>query len=234
MLALVFALTLQDVGIPELGVLVFSKTAAFRHDSIADGRQMMSTLGRENAWMVTFTENSTQFVDALPRVRVVVFLNTTGDVLDDKQQEAFSKWYKRGGGYVGIHAAADTEHDWPWYGKLVGAYFKTHPAIQQANVIVEAPTHPAIKHLPKPWYRTDEWYDYATNPRKSVKVLARLDAKSYKGSDMDDDHPIVWCQEFDGGRSFYTGLGHTTESYTEKEFVEMIRQAILWAAKRSL
>lgn len=226
------ALAIQNASVPELGVLVFSKTAGFRHESIADGRLMFSTLGRENAWSLTFTENAIQFINALPKTKVVVFLNTTGDVLDDKQQTEFVKWYKKGGGFVGIHSAADTEHDWPWYGKMVGAYFKTHPAIQNASVVIEDAKHPAMKHLPKTWHRSDEWYDYDANPRKFVKVLARLDPKSYKDSEMDDDHPIVWCQEFEGGRSFYSGLGHTSESYTESEFVTMIRYAVLWAAKK--
>jgi len=137
---------------------------------------------------------------------------------------------QRGGGYVGIHAAADTEYDWPFYGGLVGAYFQSHPAIQPATVDVEDRAHPATSGLPKAWDRTDEWYNYCSNPRDRAHVLASLDESSYTGGTMSGDHPIAWCQEYRGGRAFYTGGGHTKESYSElalrKHLLGGIRYAI--------
>ncbi len=231
MLIAALALAAQQVSIPELGVLVFSKTAGFRHASIEDGKQMFKKLASENAWMLETTEDAEAFVKGLPRAKVVVFLSTTGDVLNDEQQKAFEAWYRKGNGYVGIHAAADTEYGWPWYGSLVGAWFKSHPAIQKANVNMEDTRHATTKGLPNVWPRTDEWYDYRINPRGAVYVLASLDPSSYTGHSMGQDHPIVWCHSFDGGRSFYSGLGHTAESYTEPAFVGMIANAVKWAGK---
>jgi len=231
-LSLALALATQQVSIPELGVLVFSKTAGFRHASIEDGKTMFKKLAAENAWMLDVTEDAEAFTQALPKARVVVFLNTTGDVLNDEQQQAFEAWYSKGNGFVGIHAAADTEYDWPWYGSLVGAWFKSHPAMQQATINVEDNRHQITRGLSATWQRTDEWYDYRTNPRGAVYVLASLDTMTYTGHTMGKDHPIVWCHSFDGGRAFYSGLGHTAESYTEPAFVQMIRNAVHWAAKK--
>jgi hypothetical protein len=136
-----------------------------------------------------------------------------------------------GGGYVGIHAASDTEYDWPWYGDLVGGYFKRHPAIQQAKITVEDRAHPSTAFLPNNWERVDEWYDFRVNPRGKVRVLASLDPKSYQNSEMTDDHPITWCKEVGKGRSWYTGFGHTAATYGELLFQEMLYQGILWSAQ---
>ncbi|MCH7903115.1 MAG: ThuA domain-containing protein [Armatimonadetes bacterium] len=236
--AALLAATVMDqqnqIRIPETGVLVFSKTAGFRHGSIEAGKEMFKKLALEHAWMVWYSEDAAEFTpEKLGKYQVIVFLNTTGDILDESQQKAMEAWYGPGRGFVGIHAAADTEYDWEWYGKLVGAYFKGHPAQQEADVILEDREHPATKHLPAVWHRKDEWYDYRVNPRTNVRVLARVDTSTYEGHSMGDDHPITWCQEYkSGGRSFYTGLGHTDESYTEQAFVEMIGQAVNWASKR--
>ena len=146
------------------------------------------------------------------------------------QQNAFENYIADGGGYVGIHSAADTEYDWPFYGNLVGAYFKQHPAQQDATIKVADKNHPATKHLPDRWNRFDEWYDYRANPRGDVHVLATLDETSYQNGTMGSDHPITWCQDFGGGRSFYTGLGHTKESYGEPAFQKLLVGAIRWAA----
>ena len=150
------------------------------------------------------------------------------DVLDEQQQQAFVDWYRKGGGYVGIHAAADTEYEWPWYGQLMGAYFKSHPHVQPADIILEDRTHPSMQHLPAIWTCTDEWYDYRASPRGNVHVLARMDHESYEGEQMEGDHPMVWCHSFDGGTAFYTGRGHTDESFSEPAFMEHLRGAIQW------
>lgn len=212
-------------------VLVFSRTAGFRHDSIPDGVQAIRQLGEQHGFHVEHTEDSSHFTDEnLKNYAVVVFLSTTGDVLNDEQERAFERFIQQGHGYVGIHAAADTEYDWPWYGQLVGAYFKGHPAIQPATIQVADPAHPSTRGLDRFWKRTDEWYTYRANPRGSVHVLMTLDERTYQGGGMGADHPIAWCHEFDGGRAWYTGLGHTRESYREREFLDHILGGIRWAA----
>lgn len=212
-------------------VLVFSKTAGFRHGSIPVGIATMRELGREHGFLVQATEDSAWFEpEKLARFDAVVFLNTTGDVLDDEQQRTFEAFIRAGKGYVGVHSAADTEYDWPWYGKLCGAWFKTHPRIQPADLNVENRTFPATSFLPEVWKRTDEWYVYRESPRPNVQVLLSLDESSYEGGGMNGDHPIAWYQEFDGGRSFYTGGGHTDESYKEPLFRKHLAEAVMWAA----
>ena len=212
-------------------VLVFSKTAGFRHDSIETGTKALRELGAKYGFTVDATEDAEQFGRATLRpYKVVVFLNTTGDVLNSRQERAFESYIRSGGGYVGVHAAADTEYEWEWYGKLVGAYFVSHPAIQEALVKVVDRKHPATKHLPYDWLRRDEWYDYKSSPTTGVRILAKLDSYSYEGHKMGEDHPIAWCHEFDGGRAFYTGGGHTKESYAEPDFRQHLGMAIRWAA----
>ncbi|MEV0122488.1 ThuA domain-containing protein [Streptomyces sp. NPDC050703] len=212
-------------------VLVFSKTAGFRHDSIPAGVQAVRELGAENGITVDATEDAGAFTAKnLSRYDAVVWLSTTGDVLDATQQRAFERYVRGGGAYVGVHAAADTEYDWPFYGGLAGAYFQSHPAIQRAEVHVEDHAHPATAHLGSgAWERTDEWYNYRSNPRDRARVLATLDESSYSGGTMSGDHPIAWCQEYEGGRSFYTGGGHTKESYAEPAFRRHLLGGIRWA-----
>ncbi|MFI7435512.1 ThuA domain-containing protein [Micromonospora haikouensis] len=215
-------------------VLVFSKTAGFRHDSIAVGTQAIRELGAANGFTVTATEDASRFTTAnLAQYEAVVFLNTTGDVLDAAQQSAFESYVNGGGGYVGVHSAADTEYGWSYYGSLVGGYFASHPAIQQANVRIENRAHPATGHLPQTWTRTDEWYNYQTNPRAGARVLATLDESSYSGGSMGGDHPISWCKTVSSGRSFYTGLGHTQGSYAEAAFRSHLLGGIRYAAGRA-
>jgi type 1 glutamine amidotransferase len=212
-------------------VLVFSRTAGFRHDSIPAGIQAIRELGAANGFTVTATEDPAVFTPAsLDTYEAVVFLSTTGDVLDATQQTAFESYIRGGGGYVGVHAAADTEYDWPFYGELVGAWFASHPAIQPANVKIEDRANAATAHLPQTWNRTDEWYNYRTNPRSTAHVLATLDESSYSGGGMGADHPHAWCKTLSGGRSFYTGGGHTQESYADPAFRQHLLGGIRYAA----
>ncbi|MFD3310434.1 ThuA domain-containing protein [Streptomyces sp. NPDC058694] len=211
-------------------VLVFSKTAGFRHDSIPEGVAAVKSLGAANGFRVDATEDAGAFSSRnLGRYDAVVFLSTTGDVLNKAQQRAFEGYIERGGGYVGIHAAADTEYDWEFYGGLAGAYFQSHPAIQPARIEVEDRAHPATSHLGESWNRTDEWYNYRSNPRDRAHILASLDESSYSGGTMSGDHPIAWCQEYRGGRAFYTGSGHTKESYADPAFRQHLLGGIRWA-----
>jgi len=216
-------------------ILVFTKTAGYRHESIENGVEAIIGLGKEHGFKVVQTEDAAQFAEnTLALFEAVVFLSTTGDVLDEVQQAAFQKYIQSGGGYVGIHAAADTEYDWTWYGELVGAWFNGHPALQESVFCVEDHDHPATRHLPARWKRTDEQYNFKHNPREAIddlRVLLTVDESTYEGGGMGEDHPIAWCREFDGGRAFYTALGHTKESFSEPEFLQHILGGILWAAE---
>jgi len=218
---------------PGTRVLVFSRTTGFRHASIPDGIAAIRTLGATRGFVVEATEDPQQFNDEnLKRFNAVVFMSTTGDVLDSTQQAAFQRYIRGGGGYVGVHSATDTEYDWPWYGQLVGAYFKRHPAIQDARVDVRDRSFIATKCLPAVWNRRDEWYDFRLEPPADAKILLTLDEKSYQGGTMGPFHPLSWYHRFDGGRAFYTELGHTSESYADPLYLEHLLGGILWAATR--
>ena len=213
-------------------VLIFSKTAGFRHDSIPAGIAAVRALGESHGFGVDATEDADTFADAtLKQYAAVLFLNTTGDILTDDQQAAFERYIKAGRGFVGVHAASDTEYGWPWYAKLVGAQFASHPAIQRATVTVEDAGHPATADLPAKWNRTDEWYNFRADPRADVRVLLSVDEATYDGGTM-GDHPVAWCHDFGGGRAFYTALGHTKESYAEPLFLKHLLGGIEWAAGR--
>lgn len=215
-------------------ILVFARTAGFHHNSIEVALPVMQKLGHENGFAVDTTRNPAVFTTAsLKQYAAVVFLNTTGDVLNDTQQTAFEKYIKAGGGFVGVHAATDTEYGWPWYGKLVGAYFVKHPEQQVADLLVKDRKSIATAHLPAKWSRKDEWYNFKDiNP--DLKILIMLDEKSYQGGSNGDFHPIAWYHDFEGGRAFYTGLGHVDESYTDPLFLQHLLGGIEYAMGRKL
>lgn len=210
-------------------VLIFSKTAGYHHNSIAVGIPAIQKLGTENNFGVDSTTDSTQFTrDNLKKYAAVIFLSTTGNVLSDEEQKAFEEYIEAGGGFVGVHAAADTEYGWPWYGKLVGAYFLKHPEQQVATLDVIDRKSIATRHLPATWSRKDEWYNYKDiNP--DIMVLINLDESSYKGGLNGTHHPIAWYHHYDGGRAFYTGLGHTEESYSDPLFLKHLLGGIQYA-----
>lgn len=209
-------------------VLVFSKTKGYRHESITAGKAMLQKLAAEKGFVVDTTEVSEDFNEEnLKRYQAVIFLSTTGDVLNDHQQNSFKRFIQAGGGYLGIHAAADTEYDWWWYGKLVGAYFKSHPQIQEAK-FKKVKSFGKGMNLPDEWIRTDELYNYK-KISDEIEVLYKLDETSYQGGENGDNHPIAWYHDFDGGRSFYTGMGHTNESFEDPMFIDHLYQGILYA-----
>ena len=211
-------------------VLVFSRTKGFRHASIPDGVAAVKALGAQHGFAVEATEDPTAFTDqTLGGFAAVVFMSTTGDVLDSTQQAAFERYIRGGHGFVGVHSATDTEYDWPWYGQLVGAYFKRHPAVQEAKLDVRDRTHVSTKCLPAAWMRRDEWYDFRAVPPADAKILITIDEKSYSGGQMGDVHPMAWYHAFDGGRAFYTEMGHTNESYKEQAYLDHLAGGILWA-----
>jgi uncharacterized protein len=215
-------------------LLVFSKTGGFRHASIKDGKRALQKLAIEHNFGADFSEDASVFTDVnLAHYDAVIFLLTTGNILDDNQNAAFERYIRAGGGYVGVHSASDTEYAWSWYGGLVGAYFDRihgHSKVTQATIHITDRTHPSTIMLPVAWIRTDEWYNFASNPRGRVNVLMTIDERTYKGGTMGVDHPIAWYHEYDGGRAWYTALGHTSESYYEPLFLDHLWGGIIYAA----
>ena len=227
-------------------VLVFSKTGGFRHSSIEVGIAAIQRLGRENGFGVDATEEPGAFTaENLRRYGAVIFLNTTGTVLETPQKTAFEQYIRGGGGYVGIHSAADTEYEWPFYARVIGAYFKNHPLQQNGDFIREDANHPATKHLQARFTVFDEFYSFKTNPRNATHVLLRIDETSYSPdpntsnlpggtpeSGAMGDHPMSWCHSIDRGRSFYTALGHEAYLYSQDWYLTHILGGILTAADR--
>lgn len=217
-------------------VLVFSKTKGFRHASIPAGQRALIKLGQENGFSVDTTENSAVFTEKnLERYNAVIFLNTTGDILDDTQQSSFERYIQGGGGYVGVHAATDTEYDWPWYVKLSGALFLSHPSnpnVQEGEAYAIRKDHPSMFGFPDRWKIKDEFYDYK-NFNKDVNVLVNIDEKTYKDGKMGDNHPMSWFHEYDGGKAFYTNFGHEDATYENPVFLKHLMGGIqyVWADK---
>ncbi|MDQ2656566.1 MAG: ThuA domain-containing protein, partial [Bacteroidota bacterium] len=211
-------------------VLLFTKTAGFVHSSIPAGIAAVQKLGQENGFDVDTTKNAAYFQeDSLKKYSAVIFLNTTGNVLDYRQEAAFERYIQSGGGFVGVHAATDTEYDWRWYGKLVGAYFKSHPKTQEARFIIKDRSFAATEFFADTvWQRTDELYNFK-NINPDVNVLITVDESSYEGGTNGTFHPMSWYHEYDGGRAFYTELGHTNESYSEENYLRHLLGGIQYA-----
>ena len=209
-------------------VLVLTRTEGFRHDSIAVAVAVLTAELTDRGFAVTRTEDPGAFTATnLAAVDVVVFLETTGDVLDPPQEAALQQFVEGGGGWAGVHSALDTEYDWPFYGTLAGAHFLAHPAVQTATVRREDADHPAMTGVPDAWSRTDEWYDLRANPRPDVHVLATVDEATYAGGQMGADHPIAWCRPVGAGQSFVTAMGHTDASWSDPTFVGHVAAGVV-------
>lgn len=213
-------------------LLVFTRTQGWRHDSIPAAVAALRELAGQDGLDVVHSEDPAQFDDAnLRGFRAVVFANTTLDVLDDGQQRALERFVRSGGGFVGIHSAADTEYDWPWYGTLVGAWFDSHPpGLQTSDVRFEAGRVPEGS---SGWRVTDELYNYRHNPRPYVNVVATVDERQYEGGTMGEDHPIAWCHARFGGRAWYTGLGHAAALYADPVFRAHLLRGMRYATGSS-
>jgi len=207
-------------------LLVYTRTTGYRHDSIPAG---IGALRGLDGYRVDATEDPGVFrAGTLRDYAVIVFLSTSGEVLDAAGREALTGYMTAGGAWLGIHGASTTEYDWPWFGDLVGARFDHHPPVQPGLITVADESHPATAHLGSTWSRRDEWYAFRDHPGPGVRVLLTVDETSYEGGTMGADHPIAWCHERLGGRSFYTALGHTDESFAEPEFLGHLSGALSW------
>jgi type 1 glutamine amidotransferase len=210
-------------------LLVYSRTTGYRHESIPAGVHALRLLGEQAGCAVDATEDPAAFTPGgLAGCAAVVFLSTSGAVLTDAGRDALRGYMAAGGGWLGIHGAATTEYDWPYFGGLAGARFARHPPEQTATVTVEGRGHPATSHLPAAWSWHDEWYDFRANPRPGVRVLLTVDEATYDGGTMGADHPVAWCHEYGGGRCFYTALGHAARTFAEPAFLRHLGGALEW------
>jgi cytochrome c len=219
----------------DFSALVFSKTLLFRHASITNGIAAIKALGERNHFRVEATEDASCFTEAgLKQYQVVIFLSTSGEILNEAQKKAFRTFVESGGGLAAVHAAVAgdvaTEGGWPWYGEALCARFTNHSAVVQGTVRVEDAVDPSTKMLPERWVRTDEWYNFMRSPRGVARVLASLDETTYTGGTMGADHPIAWCRQMGKGRVWYTALGHTEASFSEPLFLEHLLGGIQEAA----
>ncbi len=235
LLALSFSCNKEQENIPPTNnqqAIVFSKTAGFRHRSIEPGIAALQRIIEEQGMEMLATEDAEALREALQQQpAAVIFLNTTGDILNPGQEAEMERYIRNGGGFMGIHSATDTEYGWPWYGRLVGAYFKNHPPVQEARLEIVKKDHPATTMLPSPWTRRDEWYNFR-DIQPGVEVLITVDENSYDGGTHGDFHPIAWARKFEGGRTFYTAGGHTPDSFEEELFLQHLAGGLRYVSGR--
>lgn len=224
-----FLLSFAAASQEQARVLVFSKTTGYRHSAIEVGIEAIRKLAMENNFVMDTTTNSSLFtLENLKRYSAVIFLNTSGSLLNVEQKANFERYIQGGGGFVGVHGASASEYDWKWYGRLLGGFFTTHPKIQEAELNVIDKKHPSTAHLPPQWIHTDEWYNFTRLP-STIHVLITINEDSYVGGDYGNNHPIAWYHEFEGGRSFYTALGHREENYSDPLFLKHLLGGIQYA-----
>ena len=210
-------------------ILIFYKTNGYHHSCIPAGIEAIKKLGKQNGFSVDTTDDSLNFTsNNLKRYAALVFLCPTGKVLGPDQEAALKNYIEQGGGWVGIHSATDCEYNWPWYNQLAGAYFKSHPAQQEAKLMITNKNHPATAGMPDTWIRKDEWYNFK-DLSPDITVLINIDETSYTGGENGANHPMAWYQDFDGGRAFYTEMGHTEESWSDPIYLKHILGGIEWA-----
>lgn len=224
----------------QFNVMLFTKTNGWHHNAINDGVTAFDQMSKKYHFDYEWHEDPARFNDDnLKQFDVIVFLLTTGNILNEEQQKSMERFVQSGKGFVGIHSASDTEYDWLWYKKLVGRNFKIHPVIQTAKLQVLKPDFPGLELVPNSFFWTDEWYEFGKENTKDLTYILAVDEKSYspiadwntvKGSGMGDFHPIAWYHNYDGGRSFYTGLGHIGASYQDTFMQNHLFGGLYWAA----
>lgn len=240
-LSLLTLLSMSAARAEQFSALLFSKTAGWHHESINAGVTAIRALGELHDFNVFWTEHAERVFkdEELKKYKVVIFLCTTGDILTDEQQAAFERYIRAGGGFVGIHSASDTEYEWPWFTKMVGHMFHIHPAVQTATIKVEEPNFPGMDRFAKRFLFTEEWYEFDAARSDQIRYLLSVDETTFKpradwgakkGEGMGDFHPVAWFQEYDGGRAFYTALGHLPATYADANFMHHVYGGIYWAA----
>lgn len=232
--------TLSTAQAKQFKALVFTKTSGWHHESINSGVTALRKMANEHYFDLQWHANANKLTDKqLKKFDVLIFLSTTGDILNEAQQGAVERFIQSGKGFVGIHSAADTEYKWPWYQKLVGRSFVTHPKIQTAKLKVENNSFPGLERMPDSFLWTDEWYQFSDAHVENLQYLLTVDEKTYDAkaknkttqfTGMGEFHPVAWYHNYDGGRSFYSGLGHMDTHYQNELFLEHLFGGIYWAA----
>ena len=220
--------------------LIVTTTNGWHHESLHSGVIAIKEMAKRHFFEAVLFEDPGSFNDKnLQEYQVVIFLNTTGDIFNAEQQKTLERFIQSGKGFVGIHSASDTEYEWEWYTKLVGRMFHIHPAIQTAKLQVVDPAFPGLQGFEGGKLWTDEWYEFGKPLVNDLQVILAVDETSYdpkvawgsrKGEGMGKSHPIAWYHQYDGGRSFYTALGHLPTIYQDKAFLDHIYAGIFWAA----
>lgn len=237
---IVYVLAVQFIWAQNpIKLLNFQADNGFQHKSKSAALEMIENLGAENNWeVVTSSDTSIITAKKLRSFNVLVFNNNCGNagrIFSNSQQLAIQNYIRNGGGFVGIHCAGAIWKEegafQQWYEKLIGTRMVAHPKVQAARLVVENQEHICTCHLPNEWNLTDEWHTFSYNPRENVNVLISLDESSYEGKPkMGGDHPFTWYQHYDGGRSFFTSLGHTIEIYSDENYQKLVRGGIIWAS----
>jgi len=228
---------------PQFKVLMISTTNGWHHDSISEAVPAIRGLAAKHHFDLVWEENiDRMFIEAsLEEFDVIMFVLTTGDILDPAQQALMEKFIQSGKGFVGIHSASDTEYEWPWYTRLVGRMFHIHPSIQTGRLSVVDRNFPGVERMPDRFWVTDEFYEFGEDKSEGLNTILTIDEHSYdpvadwgpgnkSGKGMGDFHPISWYHKFDGGRAFYTALGHVPALFTDDLFLEHLYGGIYWAA----
>lgn len=240
-LCLIFFLLVSGTTLAkQFNVLLFTKTNGWHHKSINAGVTAMEGLAEMHHFDLQWHEDAAHFNDDyLKTIDVVVFLSTSGEILTPAQRNALKRFVQSGKGFVGIHSASDTELNWPWYGKLVGHRFKIHPEIQTAKITRLDDRFPGMAFFHQEQLWTDEWYEFEPEQNINLHYLLSVDETTYStyadwgrvsGNGMGAFHPISWYQTFQGGRSFYTALGHMPATYLNPQFLNHIYGGLYWAA----
>lgn len=224
----------------QFNVLLFTMTQGYHHQSQLEGVAAMREMGKKHFFSVDWQEDPAVFKDEnLKKFHAIVFLNTTGDIFNPEQKAAMERFIKSGKGFVGVHSASDTEYNWEWYTKLVGRSFHIHPVIQTAELQVIDRKFPGLERMPDRFLWTEEWYEFGPELTKGLNYILAVDEKTFdpkvswgakSGEGMGKFHPIAWYHNYDGGRSFYTALGHTPADYSDAFFLEHIYGGLYWAA----
>lgn len=221
-------------------VLLFTKMDGFHHKAVNEGVAAIRKMAEKHHFAVDWHEDSSKFSDDnLEQYDVIFFLLTTGDILNDEQQAAMEKFIQSGKGFVGVHSASDTEYDWDWYTQMVGRTFHIHPVIQTAELEVLDRDFPGTERMPDKFWWTDEFYEFGAERIDSLNYILSIDETTYdpsadwgrvEGDGMGDFHPLAWYHEYDGGRAFYTALGHVPATYSDELFLEHVYGGLMWAA----
>jgi uncharacterized protein len=220
--------------------LLITTTKGWHHESLHYGVVALKELAVKNYFDIELLQDPNGFTDKyVEQFQVIIFLSTTGNIFDSAQQKVMERFIQSGKGFVGIHSASDTEYDWDWYNKLVGRMFKIHPAIQTARLNIIDDKFPGLQGFANNKLWTDEWYEFGSEKISDLKYILAVDETTYnakvqwgenKGVGMGKLHPVAWYHNYDGGRSFYTALGHLPSIYSDAAFLNHLYAGIFWAA----